>query len=42
RLNATGAVYTDAPVEVDGRIVTASGPENAKDFGEAIAGLLAE
>ncbi|MBC7348303.1 MAG: DJ-1/PfpI family protein, partial [Clostridia bacterium] len=42
RLEAAGAKYTGAGVEIDGRIVTASGPENAKDFGEAIAALLAE
>lgn len=40
RLKAAGAAYTGAGVEVDGRIVTASGPESAKEFGEAIAGLL--
>jgi len=37
---AHGATYTAAPVETDGRIVTASGPEAAYDFGNRIADLL--
>ncbi|MGB9921105.1 MAG: DJ-1/PfpI family protein [Moorellales bacterium] len=40
RLEAAGAEYTGAPVEIDGRVVTASGPESAKEFGEAVARLL--
>ncbi|MBC7347996.1 MAG: DJ-1/PfpI family protein [Clostridia bacterium] len=40
RLKAAGAKYTGSGVEIDGRIVSASGPESAKDFGEAIARLL--
>lgn len=36
-LEAHGATYTGAPVEVDGNIITANGPEAAKAFGEAIA-----
>lgn len=40
RLEAAGAKYTGAGVEVDGRIVTASGPESAGEFGEAVADLL--
>lgn len=39
-LIARGAVFTGASVEVDGAIVTASGPEAARDFGMAIADLL--
>ncbi len=35
-----GAIFTDAPVVVDGRIVTANGPEAAKAFAETIAQLL--
>lgn len=41
-LEAAEAKYTGAGVEVDGRIVTASGPESVKESGEAVAGLLAE
>ncbi|MGB9920183.1 MAG: DJ-1/PfpI family protein [Moorellales bacterium] len=40
RLEASGAEYTGARVEVDGRVVTAGGPESAKEFGEAVARLL--
>ncbi len=39
-LKEHGAVYTGNPVEVDGRIVTANGPEAADAFGEAIVALL--
>lgn len=39
-LVSRGAVFTGASVEVDGAIVTASGPEAARDFGMAIADLL--
>lgn len=39
-LIAHGALWTGSPVEVHGRIVTANGPEAARDFGEAIADLL--
>ena len=42
RLEAGGAVYTGADVEVDGRVVTASGPGAAKEFGKRIATLLSE
>ncbi len=41
-LRAQGATYTGADVEVDGRIVTANGPEAADGFAEAIAEALAE
>ncbi len=43
-LVARGALWTGAPVEVDGRIITGNGPEAARTFGGAIAdalGLLA-
>jgi protease I len=36
-----GAIYTGHPVEIVGNIVTASGPEAAEKFAEAIAELLA-
>lgn len=39
-LIAHGAVWTGAPVEVDGRIITANGPEAARAFGERIAAAL--
>lgn len=42
RLKAKGANYTGARVEQDGRIITASGPEAAKEFGEAIVRALAK
>ena len=31
-----GATYTGNSVEVDGKIVTATGPDTAKDWAEAI------
>lgn len=39
-LKAHGANFTGAMVEVDGKIVTACGPEAAKEFGEKIVELL--
>jgi len=39
-LKAKGATYTGESVTVDGKIVTAKGPEAAKEFGEAIKNLL--
>ncbi len=42
RLRAQGASYTGADVEVDGRLITANGPEAAERFGAAIAKALAE
>ena len=39
-LIAHGAMWSDGPVEVDGRIVTANGPDAAHDFGLALAELL--
>ena len=37
-----GAIFTQADVEVDGKIITATGAEAAKKFGEAILKLLKE
>jgi protease I len=39
-LAAHGAVYTAGPVEVDGQVVTANGPEAAREFGMALGDLL--
>lgn len=39
-LVAHGAIWTGAPVEVHGAIVTANGPEAARDFGLAIGDAL--
>jgi len=41
RLRAQGADYTGTDVEVEGRLITANGPEAAEDFGKAIAEALA-
>lgn len=38
-INAIGT-YTGKPVEVDGKIITANGPQAAKDFGKKIAEAL--
>jgi protease I len=40
QLKSYGANYTGENIEVDGKIVTASGPHAAKEFGEKIKGLL--
>jgi len=37
-----GATYSDMPVEVDGNIITANGPEAAKKFAERIVEALKE
>jgi SagB-type dehydrogenase family enzyme len=37
RLQRAGAIYTGAPVERDGPIITCGGPEAARLFGEAVA-----
>jgi protease I len=42
RLKDKGAEYTGASVQRDGRIITANGPQSAKEFGEAIAAALKE
>jgi protease I len=39
-LRRHGARWTGAPVQVDGRIITANGPAAARDFGVAIADAL--
>jgi protease I len=39
-LKAKGANYTGAPVEIDGKIVTANGPDAAAEFAQKIADLL--
>ena len=39
-LKARGAVFTNSGVESDGRIVTGSGPEAAKKFGEKLVEVL--
>lgn len=41
-LKRHGATYTGAEVEVDGNIVTASGPEAAKEFGEKLVEALSK
>ncbi len=40
-LEQGGATLIDAPVVVDGKIVTANGPEAAKDFARTVAEVLA-
>lgn len=40
RLEQKGAIWTGEPVTIDGKIITGSGPEAAKQFGQAIAGAL--
>jgi len=39
-LRAHGAVWTGEPVTVDGRVITANGPEAATAFGHAVADAL--
>jgi len=39
-LTSAGAKYHDQPVVIDGRIITANGPEAAHDFAHAIADKL--
>jgi protease I len=41
KLQKAGALYTGAPVERDGLIITASGPMASSQFGRAIADILA-
>ncbi|MDI6781945.1 MAG: DJ-1/PfpI family protein [bacterium] len=40
RLKSKGALYTGAGVEIDGKIITANGPQSATLFGEAIVAAL--
>lgn len=42
RIKGKGATYTSKPVEIDGKLVTGSGPKAARQFGQAIAKLLTE
>ena len=39
-LKQGGAIYTGNGVEIDGKIITATGPSTAKDWGEAIVKAL--
>lgn len=39
-LKSKGAIYTGKHLEIDGNIITADGPQAAKEFGEALAGAL--
>jgi hypothetical protein len=41
-LREAGGIYTDAPVERDGLIITANGPDASRAFGVEIALALAE
>ncbi len=41
KLEAKGASYTRNPVEIAGKIITASGPQAAQEFGRAIVRALA-
>jgi len=36
-LESKGAIFTGDPVEIDGQIITATGPEAASDFAEAVS-----
>lgn len=36
KLKARGAIYTGRPLQIDGNIITASGPVAAEEFGKAI------
>jgi len=42
RLVKSGAIYTGRKVEVDGKIITANGPNAASDFGNKILEILRE
>ncbi len=39
-IEGNGGIYTGSGVEISGKIITAQGPKNAKEFGEAIAKAL--
>lgn len=39
-LRRNGAIFTAAPVEIDGKIITADGPQSAEVFGQAIVQVL--
>ena len=40
-IEAKGAVYSESDVTVDGNLITASGPDQAKQFGLEICNFLA-
>lgn len=40
KIESKGATYTGKPVEVDGKVITANGPQAAREFGRAIARAL--
>lgn len=40
QLISAGAIYKGNPVEVDGNIITADGPNSAKDFGRSLVEFL--
>ncbi|MFA5362638.1 MAG: DJ-1/PfpI family protein [Candidatus Omnitrophota bacterium] len=40
KLKAAGVIYTAMPVEIDGKIITADGPDSAVRFGEEIVKAL--
>ena len=42
RLTAEGSTYTGAPVEIDGKIITANGPTSARAFGNALLRALSD
>lgn len=42
KLSQKGSICTGAGVEVDGNLITANGPQSAKEFGERIVDALAE
>lgn len=42
KLESVGVQYTGADVEVDGKVITASGPQAAEEFGKSIVKLLSE
>jgi len=41
-IEAKGAVYSGSGVTVDGNLITASGPDQAKQFGKEICGFLSK
>ena len=41
-LEAHGAVYQDKNVVIDGKIITANGPQAAQEFGQALVKVLSE
>jgi protease I len=42
QLKDGGAFYTGNPLEIDGKIITANGPEAAEVFGQALVQMLAQ